>query len=85
MIKYKVISINLQQTLIVVDEPITCCVRAVYTKHNGLLILNPVFGEDDEETILDLCQEIGINPEHIMYGDGFQVDTWDEKIKKYNK
>jgi hypothetical protein len=85
MVKYKVISINLQETIIVIDEPITCAVRGVYNKHRDILILNPDPMENDEENLLTLCEEIGIPTKHIMYGDGFQIDTWDKKIRNYVK
>lgn len=85
MVKYKVISINLQQTIIVVDDPIKCAVRGVYDKHRDILILYSGPREYDDEGILALCKEIGISTKHIMYGDGFHIDTWDNKIMKFTK
>jgi hypothetical protein len=83
MRKYKVISINLQQTIIVVDDPIKCAVRGVYDKHKDILILNPDPLENDEDDIWTLCEEIGIKTKHVMYGDGFGIDTWDKKIYNF--
>lgn len=85
MTKYKVISINLQQTIIVVDEPISCSVRGVYDKHKDVLVVNPRPMTNDEEDILTLCKEIGIPTQNVIYGDGFHIDTWDKKILNFPK
>lgn len=85
MKKYRVFSVNLQQSIIVVDEPTWCNVRGIYDKHKQVLILNPNPIENDEEELWNFCQEIGMVGESVIYGDGFHIDTWDKKIEKFTR
>lgn len=77
------LELNLQQGLIHTGEQNTCnAVCAIYDRHRKKLIIRPEFKDFENDIIA--FSELGTGY-RIRYGDAFNVDTWDEKIKAWDQ
>lgn len=66
-------------------EDVSNDIVAFYDRHNSILIIRPEIIVSEIEKIEDfLFDKIKQRFDTVMRGEGFSVDTWDEKIKKHS-
>ena len=92
MKKLKLLSLNLQQTLVYVKGGNDLSVVAVHDKHKSLLLIHLVIDIDPKRKIDKLTTKIksllkknDLEFKDVIYGDAFGCDTWDNKIKNFTK
>jgi hypothetical protein len=84
----KLVTLNLQQTLIVDSESNDWNgVCGIHTKSKKLLVIHPSISRIIERTTEEYQQEIEevvkkgeLEYDKVIFGDGFICDTWDKKI-----
>lgn len=83
--KLKFLWINLQQFIVFYDEP-NChnAVVAIGSKFKGILVIRPEY-RDELKSIKKASSYVAQVPKwEVWYGDGFNVDTWDNRIHNWN-
>jgi hypothetical protein len=86
--KFYVLPLNLSQLLIHTGKEDVCnTVAAVYSKYNGLLVIRPEYRDYDHQIAKAVANATPCSEEdvlrNVVFGDAFQVDTWDNKIKDF--
>jgi hypothetical protein len=82
--KLKFLWINLTQFIVYYDRPNVCnAVVAIGHSEKELLIIRPEY-RNEQQNIIKAINFHGAPEFTVLYGDGFGVDTWNNKIKDYN-
>jgi hypothetical protein len=84
----KLVTLNLQQTLVVNTESNDWNdVCAIHTKTKNLLVIHPSISriidkttDEYQKEIEEVIKEGKLEYDKVIFGDGFICDTWDKKI-----
>lgn len=76
--------INLIQFIIHTNKSdvINTVVAIVHT-HKNVIVIRPEYRDESDNILFWLNNINDYNIKTVLYGDGFNIDTWDEAIKKF--
>jgi hypothetical protein len=80
--KLQKIAVNMQQSVIWTQQPeVSNTICAITHQHRDVIVVMAGF----QGILPEITECAGIENPTILYGDSFNVDTWDYRVKKYLK